>query len=231
MSILLKVVFVVILLASVAMSQDLSRDQKIKNIFDLHDQITALEQEIMVPDANDIELAQKQGLTALRLLPRQPYEKVLTTRGGGAYYSFLRKTHEYGYGSDIELQQGKLSVGFAGADYGFIADMGNIPLTSVSLDNADIVFLVNYQPPTEMTEIRKEQAKSRNYETPTATFSSSVTAMVGHSYALRSLGFDQSDVLIAFKVVRRDVDGSLILFWKLLKTYDKPIISKESVKN
>ena len=78
------------------------------------------------------------------MLPREVYEsevykknrKTLTIRGGGAYYSFARLTHEYGYGSDLSLDSGYLSVGFAGADYGMMIDLGD-----VSLDEIDRVTL------------------------------------------------------------------------------------------
>src|SRR5688500_19437286 len=40
----------------------------------------------------------------IRLLPRGVYDKQLSLRGGGAYYSFDVRTHEYNYGSDIQLQ-------------------------------------------------------------------------------------------------------------------------------
>lgn len=185
----------------------------------------------MLPDASDVEAAQKQGGIALRLLPRELYDGVLTTRGGGAYYSFSRKTHEYGHGSDIELSRGRLSVGFAGADYGFITDLGAVPLSAASLDNPEVAFLANYRPPTDMLEIRKEQAKSRSYDTPTTTLTRDEAAKVGRSYALRSISFDRSDVLVAFKVIRKDADGSLILHWKLLKNFDKPTIAREVAKN
>jgi hypothetical protein len=42
------------------------------------------------------------------------------------------------------------------------------------------------------------------------------------TYALRSLCFGTSDVLVVFRVVRIDVDGSVILAWKLLNKYSLP---------
>ncbi len=54
--------------------------------------------------------------------------------------------------------------------------------------------------------------------------------MVSHSYVLRSIGIDKSDVLVALKIVRKDADGSLVLFWKNLKTYEKPVIKRDPIK-
>jgi hypothetical protein len=40
---------------------------------------------------------------------------------------------------------------------------------------------------------------------------------VNHTYALRSIRYDKSDVLVVFRVVRKEKDGSLIILWKRLK--------------
>ena len=42
------------------------------------------------------------------------------------------------------------------------------------------------------------------------------------TYLLRSINYRSSDVLVAFKVVRIDSDGSAVLLWKLLQKYPKP---------
>ena len=80
----------------------------------------AEELRLLSVDENEMELAKAQGFGVFKILPRGKYEKELPLiRGGGAYYSFYYRYHDYGHGSDIELQQNQLSVGFAGADYGF----------------------------------------------------------------------------------------------------------------
>jgi hypothetical protein len=95
-------------------------------------------------------------LEAIRLLPREKYDRVLAINGGGAYYSFAQKTHEYGQGSDIELQQGNLSVGFAGADYGFLIDLGDVNLLDVNKETPELSFLAAYSPPADEPAVRAE---------------------------------------------------------------------------
>ena len=85
----------------------------------------------------------------------------LTIHGGGAYYSFARLTHEYGYGSDIELSSGYLSVGFAGADYGLMTTIGQVPLEEVSLEHPLAAFLASYKPPNEEADARLEHRSFR----------------------------------------------------------------------
>lgn len=215
-------------LAINASSQEANRDQKIRKIFELQSQLSALGVEILEPDAADVATASGQGGTALRLLPREQYEGVVPPRGGGSYYSFVRKTHEYGQGSDISLERNQLRVGFAGADYGFIVGLGNVPLTSINLGMPEIGFVAAYRPPTRMTDIRAEQGKTSNYETPGGTLRNTIPAVIGQAYVIRSISFDRSDILVAIRVLRKDTDGSLILIWKPLKSFEKPVIERTS---
>jgi hypothetical protein len=46
------------------------------------------------------------------------------------------------------------------------------------------------------------------------------------TYLMRSMTFREADVLVAFKVVRIDSDGSVTLLWKLLKKYKVPNIDR-----
>ena len=226
---ILRISLYLLVLASVAFSQDITRDQKIRNIFDLRSQISVIEKEILQPDTKDLATAQKQGFSSIRLLPREKYDSVLAIRGGGAYYSFVRKTHEYGRGSDIALEQGHLSVGFAGADYGLLMDLGEAALADISKDSPELDFLIKYTPPTDEPTIRAEQRKSHKYEVNGLLYQRRLPWIIGHTYILRSIGFSDSDVLVAFTVQRKDSDGSLIIFWKLIETFVKPEIRRDTV--
>lgn len=138
--------------------------------------------------------------------------------------------HYYGYGSDIELQQGKFTVGFAGADYGFLYDLGEVPLDIISTETPEAIFLTSYEPPSKITEIRAEQTKlfsTSAYEANGFGYKRLLPVVVGHSYILRSINFDRSDILVALKVYRQDTDGSMIVFWKKLKTFEKPDIDRK----
>jgi hypothetical protein len=76
------------------------------------------------------------GTGITRLMPREHFDGVLLTRGGGAYYSFASQEHAYGFGSDLSLERGQLKVGFAGADFGFLTKLGDIPIESVTPDTS-----------------------------------------------------------------------------------------------
>jgi hypothetical protein len=43
---------------------------------------------------------------------------------------------------------------------------------------------------------------------------------------LRAISFDDADILVAFRIHRKDTDGSLIIFWKLLETFEIPHLKR-----
>ena len=207
----IKILGFILLCSTVVFNQELTREQQLQKIDELNNQIKILETEILLPDDKDLKQSEKEGFEVFRLMPRERYDHKFTVQGGGAFYSFTTKSHDYQKIAQICLEQNNLSVGFAGADYGFIADLGNIPLTSVTKETGEINFLVNYKPPTKEIEVRSEQSKTDNYETETATYRSHVVVSIGHSYVLRAISFGDADILVAFKIHRKDTDGSLII--------------------
>lgn len=223
-----KFIFVSAALFTVSFAQDSSHERTIREYSTLHSRLRDMEKTILGPTDAEVRAAAEQGLKAIRLMPREKYEHSLTIRGGGAYYSFTRLTHEYNYGSDIQLEQNSLSVGFAGADYGFLYDLGEVDLAQVDKNSGPIQFLVKYQPPTDESSIRAEQRRSHEYETSGYVYKSRVPATVGHTYILRSIGFSTADVLVALNIVRKDADGSLIIFWRPIETFKKPEIARNA---
>jgi len=218
---------------STAPAQSIDRPQIEREIHSLYDQIREKEKLFLAPSKEDQEayakFLEQPDMGLIRLLPREKYDGKLSIRGGGAYYSFTRLTHEYGYGSDIELQQGKFSVGFAGFDFGFFIPLGDLPLEAVTLENAGVKALAEYQAPPTEAEIRAQHRQTyQGINLGEFTATSYVPAKVGATYTLRSFDFDNSDVLVAFRVVREDLDGSVVLLWKMLKKFPKPTAIREN---
>ncbi len=172
----------------------------------------------------------------IRLMPREVYDwetyhtkKLINIRGGGAYYSFATLTHTYGYGNDLELDHDILSVGFAGADYGVLTNLGDRPLEDITLNDPRARFIAQYKPPTRKPDARSEfQRFQAGVTIDGALYQSRLPVQVGTTYLLRSVVYDDSDVLVAFRVVRKDSDGSVIIAWKLLKKYPQPELARIS---
>ena len=186
------------------------------------------------------QLKDKPNAGLVRLHPLQadrPASALRETvyKGGGAYYSFVRQTHEYGHGSDIKYEGGFLSVGFAGANYGFFLLLGEPNLADFStIDRkapawlsinrkAAWDFMWDYRPPTEIKQISEEQKKARGFVVNGTNLSERVRSSVGGSYLLRSVNIRESDVLVAVHHVNTLNDGSIVLAYKIVAQFDTPI--------
>src|SRR5690349_8887524 len=105
-------------LATGASAQPTDRDKLAREIESLREQLQQKEQAFFAPTAEDrtafAEFLRQPGTGLCRLLPREKFNGKLMMNGGGAYYSFVRLTNEYGYGSDVSLEQNQFLVGFAG---------------------------------------------------------------------------------------------------------------------
>lgn len=197
---------------------------------------------ILAPAANDVAryqfLLSQKNTGMMRLLAREVYysrtykaPKRLDMRGGGAYFSFHHRVHEYGYGSDISYEHGLLRVGFAGANYGMMTDLGDTPLEPISAEDPRAQFLLIYKPPRKEKEARIEAKKFdpirkahglTGFSVDGVSYLSRVDAVVNHTYLLRSIDYRTSDVLVAFRIVSINDDGGLTIAWKILKEYGPP---------
>jgi len=148
-------------------------------------------------------------------------------RDGGAYYSFDRLTHAYGYGSDLSLEQGLFNVGHAGADYGFLANLGDVPLESITLDTAQTKLFATYIPVRKESDAREEYRRFQQGVSIDGMLVKSRLPMRLHStYLLRSINYGDSDLLVAFRVVELDAEGTPLILWKRLKRYLTPLLAR-----
>ncbi len=187
----------------------------------------SLEKIILQPDKADLITAEQENVKVFRLLPREKYDKdVFKVRGGGVYYSFTNESHSYDRTPQIGLEQNFLQVGFYGASYGFLTDLGKVRLAEIEAKTKGVNLLANYQPPLELPKARIEQEKARGFESENVTYKNRLPVAVGNTYVLRAVSYNEADVLVAFKIHRQDADGSLIIFWKLLENFEKPLLAR-----
>jgi hypothetical protein len=194
----------------------------------LRERIRAKEAVLLAPSKEDYDthadfLAQP-GTGLVRLLPRERWSGKLSTRGDGAFYSFARSTQEFGYGSEIMLEQDNFTVGLGGADFGFMVNLGNVPAETVTAEAEALQFMASYKAPAPEAEARAayRQFGAGGRQAGQWTYQSRLPVFVNNTYALRSISYDKSDVLVVFRVLRKDFDGSVVLLWKLLEKYPQP---------
>jgi hypothetical protein len=160
-------------------------------------------------------------------MPRETYDHALLIRGGGAFFSFSERNHEYGNSSDLMLEDNSFDVGFAGANFGFLTSLGAVPLDSVTEDLPGVRFLADFVAPTTERGAREQQRRTgTGFVGDGFTYQERLPVSLSSTFALRSVNYDSSDVLVVFAIARRDRDGSLILAWKLLRKYSTPRLAR-----
>jgi len=232
----------ILLLSSLSVfAQTQSREDLLRQIEAKRAELSALETSFLSPSEEDrtqyAEFLRAPNTGLIRLLPRDKFDsdairdnkKSIVMRGGGAYYSFTRLTHEYGYGSDIELGGGELSTGFAGADYGLMTNIGDVPIEGVSLETPAAKVLASYDVPDEEPKARLEYRRfSSGTEIEGIKVKNRAPVRLNSTYVLRSINYRQGDVLVAFRVVRIDSDDSVTIVWKLLQKYPTPNLARNN---
>ena len=216
-------------------AQSQSRDDIINEIEAKRAELAVLEKKILaVADSDRAEneaVLSQPDTGIIRLLPREMYDgakkRGLSINGGGAFYSFALGKHEYGQGSDIMLEQGDFSGGFAGADYGMLLNLGDVPLDQVVPDHVSVRALLEYMPTSAEPDARKAQrALWQGMDLSGVVFKKRMPAKVSNTYLLRSINFGGYDIAVAFRVTRKDTDGSMILLFKVLKRFPKPDLER-----
>lgn len=219
-------------------AQTESRDEIIKQIETKRAELAVLEKKVLeISDSDREEFAafrSQPNSGVIRLLPRETYDgntrRRLAISGGGSFYSFVKNSHDYQQGTDIAFEMEHLKVGFAGADYGLLLDLGETSLDQVASDHVATRALLDYKPPVKESEIRGEYRKLwQGIELSGYTFKSRVPAKVGNTYLLRSISIDHSDTITAFRIARKDTDGSIILAFKVLKKFPVPKMERTQI--
>jgi uncharacterized protein (TIGR03437 family) len=200
----------------------------------LNEQIREKESLFLAPAPEDFaqhaEFLRQPDTGLIRLMPRERFENVLGVRGGGAYYSFARLGHEYNSGSDLELQQNGFSVGFNGANFGFLASLGIANFSDFTLNHPGVKYLADFVAPLVEAEARAQyQRAGAGFVENGFNYRNRVNAVLNTNYVLRSIDYGNSDNLVVFRATRQDTDGSYIIQWKLLKWFATPQLNGTGV--
>lgn len=217
---ILTVLFLFMTFLSTVAAQN--RGQALADYETLKQKANSIEKIILAPSKEDAKIALEENVNAIRILPREIYSEnyMIQVRGSGAYYSFYYKISDYGYGSDICLEQNRFST----LNVGLLADLGEVSLSEITKESPSANSLINYQKVKDTNSIYEDFETFRNLglKDGETIFKSYLSAIVGHTYLVRSINPEYYDVLVAFKVQRKDSDGSLIIFWKPLEQFETP---------
>lgn len=218
---------------------DSDRSQAATELGEIHQKMLILEGKLMAPAQEDLDQysdflkAPNSGL--VRLFSRDTVSEIRPrlVNGQGAYYQFKGQKHDYGQGSDLEYStknSPEFSVGFAGVDIGFLGQLGKIDIRQIDDRNPTVASVLAYTSPHGQPELvwRAEQQKfSKGTIRDNITLKNHTDAIVGMSYVVRSINESGYDIVAIFQVIRRDsTDNSIIVAWKIVKEFEKPIMMR-----
>lgn len=150
-----------------------------------------------------------------------------------ATYSFTKRKHGRALSgwhdppllgwAELMLKDGILLGAVMEDSVAFMVKLGDVPIENISLQTNGIAELDSFQPPDNRTDAnRMYEISLRGVRIGDFLYSSKIPATVNTTYVLRSAMSRRADVLVCFRIVRRDNDDSLTIIWKKLKQYRKP---------
>ena len=200
---------------------------------------------------DDLKLAYKDFLKQkdtglIRLLSRkEENERMMVSadnptayipfRDGGASYSFSARN----YGDEFvasELLLETISSDpprktfYLTAYLGFITNLGDAALEDVTVDRKEARFLVDLIAPNRESALREYQRMSSSgFEKNAVFYSRWSPAENNTTYLARTIQYESADLLVAFRTVREEPDGSFVILWKILKKNPAPVFKKKRV--
>jgi hypothetical protein len=150
-------------------------------------------------------------------------ERVPPVWGGGSFYSFKRKKHHLAPFTDIVLRDNTFQVGFVNHSLGLLTTLGDVPLETVTLQSKAVRPFLKLVPAQTPADTEREFVRSRAWrESPEYVYGPTMPVRENTTYVLRSIAYapnrsKPTDVLVAFRVARRDTDGAVTIAWKHLQ--------------
>jgi hypothetical protein len=189
--------------------------------------------EILKASTNSEFEARQMGAQVFKLLPRGMFKDLdrsyrdednpIGIRGGGAFFSFATGLHSYNKIPQISLlEDGRFSVGFYGASYGFFADLGRRGLIDLDSSSPEANYFLSYKPPQYEKDFHNEYITVHGRQIDELRLYRYLPAISGHAYLLRAISWNESDTVVAFQVLKIDKDGSATIAWKKVADFGKP---------
>ncbi|MGI8467845.1 MAG: hypothetical protein ACR2N3_05280 [Pyrinomonadaceae bacterium] len=168
------------------------------------------------------------------------------------FYSFRRKKYISESLADIRYKDG-FFISDPLLSQGIITALGDVPLERISLANNEVRLLAQYQPEPQSRDATVQFKKITNgIKLGDYIYRNSWQAIENTTYALRVIAYHgayyvpfrgrlfnlldgdaREDIIVVFRLVRKDADGSLTLLWTELDRKDSPklIVPKKNKDN
>lgn len=149
--------------------------------------------------------------------------------GGGAHYSFSKLNHNADKWSDLCWEKDEFVVGVGGESLSLLVDLGDVRLEEITTDSRGVDYLSKLMPPERTADAEQQFLRLDSGVTVNGfDYHLSLPWKLNTTYALRSVNYGRSDLLVVFRVARQDTNESLIVLWRKLKRYNVPKLKKDA---
>ena len=167
-----------------------------------------------------------------------------------SYYSFREKEHTAEVLSDIRLESNHL-ISDGILSQGILVELGDVALNDVSLNSSGLEFLKNYVPQSLNREAHKQFLQmAQGVRMNNFFYRKALPVNINSTYAMRVIAYKGSayqvfrgyrydmlagdkriDLILTFRVIRKEPDNSITLLWKELERRESPRLKYVKKKN
>jgi hypothetical protein len=171
---------------------------------------------------------------------------VYTMPGAGSSFSFRINNYRIRRLADLTFSNGTFQTTGV-LTHGILVNLGDVSLEQISLQTIGVKFALDFAPTAEYEQaVETERRLIAGIRQDGFIYRSGLAAEENRTYFLRSvayrgaamravqgvtyneLDFDKrADVFIAFRIIRRDEDGSITILWKQLDSKKSPKIERQ----
>lgn len=163
--------------------------------------------------------------------------------GKATLYSFRKEEYSNKVFSDIQFENNMFKVRGLNS-LGFLTDLGNVSIENLDLQSKGIKEMAEFEPSTDLEEIKKHFGFTKNgFQIGEHIYKTEYEMDSAKTYALRSIAYEskvfwkigkrkinllaqdkRKDIIVIFRVVRKNDDGSVNILWRKLQSKDAPKI-------
>lgn len=170
--------------------------------------------------------------------------------GAANSYSFRTENYRIRHLADITFDGDELRITGVFM-HGMMSKIGDVALEEVTMTTPGLKFITDFKPSTNSDDvILIEESLAKGIEIKGFRYSKTVAAEANATYAFRGVAYrgkvvrsadgvmyneleydKREDVIVAFRIVERSIDGSITIVWKRLAEYESPRIKMPNAKS
>ena len=169
--------------------------------------------------------------------------------GAANSYSFRTENYRIKHLADITFDGDELTVTGLFM-HGLVTKLGDLPVESVGLSTNGLKFIVDFKPSNSADDVRLiDDSFAKGIEVKGFRYAKDSPAEENMTYAYRGVAYrgklvrsadgvmyneldydKREDVIVAFRIVEKAMDGSITIVWKQLAEYESPRIKMPNPK-